>query len=370
MSTPVLFTPTVVGRMHLVAHRVVLAPMTRLRNDPQTFVPLPLVKEYYAQRAEVPGTLLISEGMVIHEKAGGYPAVASIYTDAQVAGWKEVVDAVHAKGSFIYAQIAGIGRQAQADFVPNRDVVGPSAIPSTEEGAPIPRPLSISEIKEYVQWFVTASENAVLKAGFDGVEIHAANGYLLNEFIEDVSNDRTDEYGGSIENRARFVLETVDAISAVIGADRVGVRFSPWNRELGCGMADPVPTYTYLIKELARRHPNLAYIHAIEPRFQNSDEESDTAARVLSAHESNDFLREAWGTKPFIAAGGFTRESGIAQAAEKGDLIAYGRYYTSNADLPKRLERHSGLIKYDRSQFYAPGGTARDGYVDFVEVAA
>lgn len=130
-------------------------------------------------------------------------------------------------------------------------------------------------------------------------------------------------------------------------------------------MADPIPTFTYLVEELARRHPNLAYIHAIEPRFQNFDQDSATPA-----HQSNDFLRKAWGKRPFIAAGGFTRELGIAHAAEKGDLVAYGRHYTSNADLPKRLERDLGLIKYDRSKFYSPGETSREGYVDFVEVAA
>ncbi|KIY64417.1 FMN-linked oxidoreductase [Cylindrobasidium torrendii FP15055 ss-10] len=359
MASPSLFQPTKVGRMSL-AHRVVLAPMTRLRSNPETLVPLPVVKDFYTQRASVPGTLLITEGTSVHKKACGYPAGPGIYTDEQIAAWKEIVDAVHAKGSYIYMQILGFGRKANPACVPNGDVVAASAIPSSVGGV-TPRALTVGEIEEYVDWYETAARNAVHKAGFDGVEIHCANGYLLDGFLQDTSNTRTDEYGGTIAKRARFVLSVVDRVSQSIGADRVGFRLSPWTHVDGSGMDDPIPTYAFVVKEIAARYSNLAYLHDIEPRAQLSDDVEP------APHESNDFLRTIWNGRPFIAAGGYVRENGIETADRFGGLIAYGRWYTSNPDLPKRLERNLPLRKYDRSTFYLPGEVSPRGYVDFEE---
>ncbi|KAF9019183.1 FMN-linked oxidoreductase [Hymenopellis radicata] len=334
-----LFAPVKVGQLQL-SHRVVLAPLTRLRTNLATqAVHVPLVPEYYAQRGKIPGTLLITEGTCIAEKAGGFPAVPGIFSDIQIAAWKEVTTAVHAQGSYIFLQIAAIGRQAVAGAIP--DIVGPSAIPKDKD-SPTPRPLAVPEIEEYVKLFGIAADNAVNKAGFDGVEIHGANGFLVDEFLQDVSNNRTDEYGGSVEARAKFVLAVVDSVARAVGADRVGLKLSPWSKDAGMGMVDPRPTYSYLAQELKRRQPELAWIHVVEARIQNGEE-----------------------TATYIAAGGYTRESGIKTADEKGDLVAYGRWYLANPDLPRKLKEDIPFNKYDRSTFYLPGSLAVGGYTDY-----
>jgi NADPH2 dehydrogenase len=213
---------------------------------------------------------------------------------------------------------------------PNFDFVGASAIPISPSD-PTPRPLTTDEIKTYVRWYADAAEKAINRAGFDGVELHFANGYLPDQFLRDVSNQRTDEYGGSIENRARFPLEIIEAVSKAVGEDRVGFRISPWNPFLGMSMKDPKPTFAYLVSQAKERFPDLAYLHAVEPR---SDDEG-----------SNEFLREIWGEGVFIAAGGFSPQSAAETVETKGGLVAFGRHYISNVGFLPSV----GLRRLDRT---------------------
>lgn len=275
MATPKLFTPTKVGG-NTLQHRIVFAPTTRLRADDKHVPIVELVAEHYAQRAAVPGTLLIAEGTLISPQAGGFGNAPGIWSKEQVSAWKQVhilswvplylifeanairmwqvVDAVHERGSFIYVQLAAIGRAALLDVLEKdggHPLVSSSDVLLTGASAP-PRPLTVegqrvviyltvnmltlsflTEIKQYVEDFATAAYNAVHGAGFDGVEIHGANGYLIDQFIQDNANKRTDEYGGSTENRARFVLEIADAVVAKVGAEKTALRVSPWSRFQG-----------------------------------------------------------------------------------------------------------------------------------------
>ncbi|KIY65229.1 FMN-linked oxidoreductase [Cylindrobasidium torrendii FP15055 ss-10] len=360
MSTPKLFQPLRVGQMEL-AHRVVHAPLTRLRSD-DSFAPLPHVKEYYAQRASIPGTFLITEAVSIAPKANGYPNFPEIFSDEQIAAWKDVATAVHAKGSYIFLQITALGRVAVETYVkardPSFDVVSASAIAISNEST-TPREMTEAEVKEFIELYGRAAENAVLNAGFDGVEIHGANGNLIDQFTQDLSNKRTAHYGGSVENRCRFALEVAERVARGIGQDRVGFRISPWNKGQGLGMPDPKPTYAYLVTELKTRLPNLAYLHAVEARVDQGGVDQE-----VPEDRTLDFVRDAWAPKTLVVAGGYKRENGI-EAAEKGSLVAYGRWFISNPDLPKRLEQNIPLTKYDRATFYLPGETSGMGYTDY-----
>ncbi|KAH9476285.1 Chanoclavine-I aldehyde reductase fgaOx3 [Psilocybe cubensis] len=381
MSTlPALFQPIRVGDLDL-SHRVVLAPLTRFRADDK-HVPLPdLVAEYYAQRASIAGTLLITEATFIAPKAGGYPYVPGIWSEDQIKAWKKVTDAVHAKGSYIYLQLWALGRTAspktlQDELGTSPDAPSPyvsaSAIPLSTRPAtdPLPRPLTESEITEYTELYAQAAENAVKLAGFDGVEIHGANGYLIDQFLQDVTNQRTDKYGGSEENRARFALEVIDAVVKRIGATKTALRLSPWNPYSDMGMKDPVPTFSYLISQIVEKHPDLAYIHAVEKRLINADQAQAIAstAEYKSEGAENDFIRKIWssdGKRRFITAGGYTLETGLKTAEQKGDLVAFGRHYISNPDLPFRLKNALEIQKGDRSTYYSQGKTDPKGYTDY-----
>ncbi|KZV68722.1 FMN-linked oxidoreductase [Peniophora sp. CONT] len=356
---PTLFTPIKVGHVRL-QHRVVLAPTTRFRAD-DDYVHTDLAVEYYAQRASTPGTLLVTEGTIIAPQAGGgYPNVPGIWNEQQIAAWKKIADVVHAKGSFVFMQLWAIGRTADPAILRKDgpfDVVGPSAIPLDEKHA-TPRPLDVEEIKQYTEWYVQAARNAI-QAGFDGIEIHGANGCLPDQFLQSNSNQRTDEYGGSVENRIRFVSEVVGAITAAIGPERTALRISPWSPFHGMRMSDPIPTFSALVKHLAENHPHLAYLHVIQPRISANDD-----IEPGNASDSNDFVRAIWSPRPLILAGGFNRETALSEAdkGEKNVLVAVGRYFTSNPDLPKRWMHGSQLTPYDRSTFYTPGPK---GYTDW-----
>ena len=265
----------------------------------------------------------------------------------------QVTDAVHAKGSYIFLQLWAFGRVADVDFLEKQDppssYVSASSIALTGGSKP-PRPLTEAEIQDYIVAYAKAASNAVHSAGFDGVEIHNANGYLPDQFLQTVSNKRTDRWGGDEQGRTRFTREIVDAVVNAIGQDRVGIRVSPWSAFLGevlalictllcslpyfpgMGMPDPRPTFAYLATALRDKHPKLAYLHVIEPRIAGP---SDTD---ISPHsdENNDFLREIWnggeggGERVFISAGGYTRETALRTAENKGGLIAFGRLYIPN----------------------------------------
>ncbi|KAJ7749804.1 hypothetical protein DFH07DRAFT_828423 [Mycena maculata] len=360
-STTKLFEPIKVGTVTL-QHRVVLAPLTRYKATTEHVPYLPLVSDYYGQRASKAGSLLITEATFIAARAGGYPHVPGIWSPEQVKAWKVVADAVHAKDSFIFMQLWALGRAADPTQLKSEDpsfpYVSASDVQLTGKKEP-PRPLTVPEIKEYVGLYAQAAKNAI-EAGLDGVEIHSANGYLLDQFLQDLSNKRTDEYGGSVENRARFTLEVVDAVVAAIGAERTAIRFSPWSLFQDMAMADPIPTFSYVISQLAARHPNLAYIHLVEPRINGNTTRPEGE---VGTHESNEALRAIWAPRPWIRAGGFTRE-GALEAAQSGDLVAFGRLYISNPDLPTRLEKDIPLAVYNRETFYLVGENSPRGYTD------
>lgn len=280
----------------------------------------------------------------------------------------------------MFMQLWALGRTASqsSEWVHENgphDVVSASAIPISEKH-PTPRPLRIDEIKQYVQWYAQAAKNAV-RAGFDGtsthfrkrnifnfnlgVEVHSASGYLPDQFLQTTSNERTDDYGGSIENRIRFITEVIDAIAMVIGAERTSLRLSPWSTFQSMRMPDPKPTFSALVKYLVEHHPRLAYIHLVERRIDGANNIGD------SSDESSDFLLDIWSPRPVILAGGFNRELAL-QATDRNHnvLVAMGRYYISNPDLPKRWMHGVGLAPYDRQTFYTPGrGPVPKGYIDY-----
>src|SRR5262245_48684490 len=273
MKFPALFQPLQVGPYRL-AHRVMMAPLTRMRADRETFAPRPLNAEYYGQRA-TPGGLIIAEASPVLSQGRGNPATPGIYSDAQIAGWRKVVDAVHAKGGIIFLQLWHVGRVSHSSYHGGALPVAPSAIPIRAEGMKAmtadgkiadyetPRALETDEVAGVVEAFRQAAKNA-LAAGFDGVEIHGANGYLLEQFLQSRSNQRTDQYGGGIENRARLLLEVTQAAIEVWGANRVGVRLSPYGIANDSGEPDPMPLYTHVVKAFDKL--GLAYLHVIEPR--------------------------------------------------------------------------------------------------------
>jgi len=347
-STPALFTPTKVGDMTL-QHRVVLAPLTRLRAD-ENHVHSDLAVKYYSQRASTPGTLLISEATLIGDGAGasGYTNVPMLQTNEQLAALKKITDAVHAQGSFIFTQLWAIGRPGDTALLQKRGIpfAAPSNIPLL--GHPSPEPLTIPQIKDLIALYGQAAYNAVHRAGYDGVEVHAANGYLGDQFISERTNNRTDEYGGSIEKRARYLLEAIESAVKMVGESKTAVRFSPWGEYHEMRSADPVPAFTYFVTQIKERFPNLAYISIVEP---------------TSVYESNDFIRDIWSPRPIISANSYSRDKALAVAEQKGDLIAFGRDFLANPDLPLRLKANVPLNKPDPSTFYAV--MSEKGYTDY-----
>jgi len=344
-----------------------MAPLTRFRAD-KDHVHGELAKTYYAQRSTVPGALIISEATFIAPQAAGYANVPGIWNAAQIAGWKAITDAVHANGSYIYLQVYALGRVADPAILRQEggfDLVGPSPIPfgngssSDDEKIAAPRELTVAELREYVQLYSKAASNAI-EAGFDGVEVHAAHGYLLDQFLQTVSNERTDEYGGSIDNRVRFPLEVIDAIVETIGAERTAVRISPWSKYQDMGMKDPLPTFTKLIERVRDAHPKLAFIHAVEPRF---DGVIDSELSDENRNHSNEALRKAWGDRPYIAAGGMDGATASKMVEKYGGLVAFGRHFISNPDLPLRLKEGLSLTRYNRDTFYDSEVAA--GYIDY-----
>lgn len=358
MSTT-LFTPLSLGR-YTLAHRVVMAPLTRMRASVPGNVPTALNAEYYRQRAS-DGGLIITEATQVTESGQGYPTTPGIHAAEQVAGWRRVVDAVHARGGLIFLQLWHVGRISHRSFQPGgAQPVAPSAVAPAGKAFTAswefvdfetPRALDTGELAGIVDAFRQGARNA-LAAGFDGVEIHSANGYLLQQFLESRTNQRTDGYGGSIEARSRLLFEVVTAVTEVWGADRVGVRLSPFGNANDSGEPDPLPLYRHVITNLATF--GLAYLHLVEAR--GTDEV--TAGATLTV----DALREFW-PGPLIAAGGFTGASAEAAVrAGQVDAIAFGRLFIANPDLPQRLQAGAPLNPYDRKTFYGGGEL---GYTDY-----
>jgi N-ethylmaleimide reductase len=366
MNFPNLFSPLKVGPYQL-AHRVLMAPLTRMRAARPSLAPRPLNADYYAQRA-TSGGLIIAEASPVTATGFGNPGVPGIWSEQQVEGWRKVVDAVHARGGIIFLQLWHVGRVSHSSFQPGGALpVAPSAIAiSTEFKAmtadgkvaayETPRALETEEIGGIVATFRQAAENA-MEAGFDGVEIHGANGYLLEQFLQSRSNQRTDRYGGSIENRARLLLEVTQAAIAVFGASRVGVRLSPYGVANDSGEPDPMPLYSHVVNALGSL--GLAYLHFIEPRSSGAGRAEVNWQNVPSAML---LFRPLW-KGVLIAAGGFSGEAAEAAIAQgHADAVAFGRIFISNPDLPRRLQHGYPLTPYNRATFY---GGEETGYTDY-----
>lgn len=359
MENSILFSSYNLSGLEL-KNRMVMAPMTRSRSDNEGNVPTSLTSEYYEQRATA--GLIISEGVPVSTKAVGYINVPGIYSDAQVEGWKLVTHAVHAKGGKIFAQLWHVGRLSHPDFHKGELPHAPSAINPNEKSytangfvdTVTPKEMTVEDIKQTIQDFKNGGSNA-LKAGFDGVEIHAANGYLFHQFFNGTSNHRTDNYGGSIENRSRILFETLDQMKEVIDMNKVGIRFNPsMHGFMGMTMDElTIPTFDYIIDRL--NGYGLAYIHLTEP-FVPVDE-VPFAVKEVAKH----FRPLYHGT--MIINKGFNKETAIKVLDDgDADLVAFGVPFIANPDLVKRFQIDAPLNEADQATFYTPGAK---GYTDY-----
>ncbi|WP_029007056.1 alkene reductase [Azospirillum halopraeferens] len=362
MSLPDLFTPVRLGAIDL-ANRIVMAPMTRSRAGTDT-IPTPVMEQYYAQRAGA--GLIISEATQISDDAQGYPNTPGVHTPAHAAAWRRVTDAVHARGGRIVVQLWHVGRISHPMFQPGGALpVAPSAIAAagelyTGEGMkpfPTPRALETHEIPRLVAAFADAARRAVVEAGFDGVELHAANGYLIDQFLRDGTNHRTDAYGGSVENRARFLLEVTEAVSAAIGADRTGVRLSPNGTFNDMRDSNPAALFTHVVGALNRF--GLAFLHVIEGL-------DGPMAPAPEVERLAPLLRRTF-TGPFMINGGYDRATADRALADgSADVVSFGVPFIANPDLPTRLRDGTPLAQPDRATMY--GGDER-GYTDYPAAA-
>jgi N-ethylmaleimide reductase len=347
-------------------NRIIMSPLTRMRAKQPGNIPHELNATYYAQRASA--GLIISEATQISQQGQGYPATPGIHSPEQIQGWALVTDAVHQAGGRIFLQLWHVGRISHPSHQPNGALpVAPSALAAANSGTftadwqetpiVVPRALTLEEIPGIVADYKAAAEHAKT-AGFDGVEVHGANGYLLDQFLQDGSNLRTDHYGGSIQNRARLLLEVVDAVIDVWGNDRVGVRLSPYGTFNDMRDRDSITLFTYVLGELDAR--GVSYIHLIEPRSSNAGMQDENLAGTPQAAS---LFRGAFKTV-LISAGGHTPDS-AREYVEKNlaDAVAFGRDFISNPDLPERIRRSAPLTPYDRATFY--GGDSK-GYTDYL----
>ncbi|MET0334843.1 MAG: alkene reductase [Rhizobacter sp.] len=356
--TDALFQPIKLGRIEL-ANRMAMAPLTRNRAAGGN-LPSPLADDYYSQRASV--GLVIAEATQVSETAQGYDATPGLHTEEQIAGWKKVTDAVHAQGGKIFVQLWHTGRIGHSRFQPNNAppvapsailangktyIIGEGFVPTTE-----PRALETIEVASVVNDFRTAAGNAI-KAGFDGVEVHGAHGYLVDAFLRQGSNKRTDRYGGSIENRARFLLEVMAAVISEIGADRSAIRLSPVSPVNDSNEPDPQPLFEHVVRGLEKLHP--VYIHVVEghtggPR-DNAPFDYEALHRLYSG---------VW-----MLNNGYTREMAVeAIASGRADMVSSGRWMITNPDLPRRFRENQPLNKpFKDASLY--GGEGPHGYTDY-----
>jgi 2,4-dienoyl-CoA reductase-like NADH-dependent reductase (Old Yellow Enzyme family) len=346
-----LLTPVTFGELHL-KNRVIMAPLTRARSPGRT--PTDTVAHYYAQRANA--GLIISEATSVTPRGVGYADTPGIWSEEQVKGWTKVTDAVHHAGGLIVLQLWHVGRISDPSFLNGQAPVAPSAVAAEghvsllrpERPYPVPHPLDLSEIQQVVEDFRKGAENAKL-AGFDGVEIHGANGYLLDQFLQDSSNHRLDRYGGSIQNRARFMLEVTDAVVSVWGAGRVGMHLAPRGDAHDMGDSDLPATFAHVARELGKR--KLAFLAARE-------------------HEGPDslgpILKQAF-QGPYVVNESFTQET-AERAIEEGraDAVAFGKAFIANPDLVERFRSGAELNEPDFATFYGGG---EKGYIDYPVLA-
>ncbi|MBS0294058.1 MAG: alkene reductase [Proteobacteria bacterium] len=368
-----LFDPIQAGDLHL-ANRIAMAPLTRNRS-PQA-VPRDITATYYAQRASA--GLLITEGTAISAQGQGYSDVPGLYGSDQLDGWKKVTRAVHADGGKIVTQLWHVGRVSHSMLQPGRAApVGPSAVqahaktylvdPETGQGEFVhtctPRALTVEELPGIVHTFAAAARNAVQSAGFDGVELHGANGYLLDQFLKDGANRRTDDYGGAIPRRARLMLEVTRAVADAIGGGRVGLRLSPVTPANDIQDSHPQPLFEYLARHLAPL--GLAYIHVIEGATGGPRE---VEGRPFDYAAFKAAYRNAGGRGAWMVNNGYDHDMALeAVASGHADMVSFGRAFISNPDLVSRLRRNAPLNEWDRATFY---GGAEKGYIDYPTLGA
>jgi N-ethylmaleimide reductase len=360
-----LFTPVELGQLKL-RHRIIMAPLTRSRSVQPDSIPGALMAQYYAQRASE-GGFILGEATNISVTSRGWLGAPGLYTDEQVEGWKKVVAGVREKGGHMFAQLWHTGRSSHVSMTGGAAPVSPSENPdywqnedhlvSTPQGWVQPSPhraLHHDEIPQIVEDYRRAAQRAQ-QAGFEGVELHSANGYLIDQFLQDISNHRTDEYGGSIENRTRFLFEVVSALVSVWGGDRVAVRIGPNGRWNGMADSDPEALFTHVAAGLNAF--GLAYLHVIEPRVRGNVVVHEGQQPIASQ-----LIRKIFKGK-IVAAGGFEPDTAEA-ILEKGDAdaVAFGRHFISNPDLVLRIREQLPLAPYDRNTFYT---FDEKGYVDY-----
>ncbi|OIR04343.1 N-ethylmaleimide reductase [mine drainage metagenome] len=349
----ILHTPLKVGALTL-PNRIVMSPLTRCRSAAGR-VPTPLMAEYYRQRSGA--GLILSEATSVDPMGVGYPDTPGIWSREQVEGWKGVTRAVHEAGGRIFLQLWHVGRVSHPFYLDGRQPVAPSAIAVPDrvrllrppEPYPVPRALELSEIPSVVEAYRVGAQHAQ-EAGFDGVELHGANGYLLDQFLQDGSNKRTDSYGGPVENRARLLLETVDAAISVWGADRVGVHLAPRGDAQGMGDSNPAATFGYVARELARRRIAFLFTReGIQGRARLTPDLKRIFGGVVIANEA------------------FTAEQAEQELASgSADAVAWGKLFIANPDLPVRLRAKAPLNEPDPTTFY---GGSEKGYIDYPALA-
>jgi N-ethylmaleimide reductase len=360
-SEDILFTPVKIGR-YTLRNRIIMAPLTRSRAQQPGDIPGQLNADYYRQRAGA--GLIISEATHISPQGKGYAFTPGIYSDAQIDGWRKITDAVHDEGGLIFLQLWHVGRVSHPDLQPGHALpVAPSAIgiegmAFTETGLKpfvTPRALELSEIPGIIDQYRIAAENALI-AGFDGVEIHAANGYLLDQFLRDGSNHRTDAYGGNIDNRMRLLLEVTAVVIDAVGADRTGLRLSPTNAFNSMSDSDPQKHFNYAAEQLNRF--DLAYLHIVERMVPIEEDTTEFDFAALRQHFNG----------PYIANGGYDAESSRNSIARNlCDTVAFGKLYIANPDLTERFRLNAPLNTPDPDTFY--GGDGK-GYTDYPALAS
>ncbi|KAG7665599.1 uncharacterized protein J8A68_000805 [[Candida] subhashii] len=387
LSNTLLFEPIKVGHATL-SNRIVYCPTTRFRaasehphvpNAPR-HIPSDLMQDYYVDRAQYPGTLLVTEATLISDRAGGYDGCPKISTAEEVRGWKKIVDSVHERGSLLSCQLWFLGRVGFPHILKSRglDLLAPSAIyeddikrKMAEKAGMKLRAVTEEEIKDIIYHDYTIAAKNAMEAGFDYIELHGAHGYFIDQFLHECSNQRTDKYGGSIENRCRFVLELIDHLIEVVGADRLAIRLSPWAEVQGIEEdGNPIPTFSYLLDQLQRRANSgkeLAYVSVVEPRVQGT-----VTADINSMKGDNKFVEQVWkGT--ILRAGNYTYDApefkSIREDVANGrTLVGFSRFFTSNPDFVYKLKNNpKSLVRYDRKTFYEAHNWGYNTYVNHGE---
>ncbi|KAI5456622.1 hypothetical protein BGZ63DRAFT_395905 [Mariannaea sp. PMI_226] len=367
-----LWQPLQIGNLTL-SHRVAMAPLTRYRND-DNHAPLEMMTQYYADRASTAGTLIISEATGVSQQAEGDPGLPGISTPEEVEGWKRIYAAVHAKGSYMFQQLWDLGRASNPEYLKSRGLKYISSSANQMEGRDVaPEALTEEEIWEKIGQFRNAAKN-VIAAGGDGVEIHGAHGYLIDQFNRDSVNKRTDKWGGSVENRARFLLEIVKAVVEEVGAERTALRLSPFAKFQGSFSTDTWDQTGYIINQLKEADYKLAYLSFVEPRGDPTllgiaDAMSTDSLEVFTAKETKlEYFFERWNNQsPVIVAGAYlpnTAAEAVDGRYSKWNVaVAFGRHFISNPDLVFRAKHGIALHPYDRDVFYVRNSAV--GYNDY-----